>query len=82
LIRFISHPQRELNQTFLAEWASFVDRWLQQGKHLYFFIHCPIEARAPATARYFQQLLQQQGVAVPPLPWDSFEPSPTQLSLF
>ncbi|MBV8882856.1 MAG: DUF72 domain-containing protein [Chroococcidiopsidaceae cyanobacterium CP_BM_RX_35] len=60
LIRFISHPQRELNQTFLAEWVGFIDRSLCQGKHLYFFVHCPIEARSPGTVRSFQQLLQKE----------------------
>jgi uncharacterized protein YecE (DUF72 family) len=82
LIRFISHPNRELNQTFLEEWAVFVDRWLRQGTRLYFFVHCPIEAQSPGTARYFQQMLEQQGVPVPLLPWNSIDQSPTQLSLF
>lgn len=82
LIRFISHPQQQLNQPFFQEWVSVVNQWLAQGKRLYFFVHCPIEARSPHNARYFQQMLKQQGVAVPPLPWDNIEESPTQLSLF
>lgn len=82
LIRFISHPQRELNQDFLQEWVSVVDAWLRQGKRVYFFVHCPIEARSPGTARSFQHMLEQQRVSVPPLPWDSVGESPTQLSLF
>lgn len=82
LIRFISHPHREFNQTFLQEWVDFVDRQLRQGTHLYFFVHCPVEERSPGTARYFQQMLLQQHVPVPPLPWNSIEQSPTQLSLF
>ncbi len=82
LIRFISHPTRNLNQTFLEEWVIQIDRWLRQGKRLYYFVHCPIEARTPDTARYFQQMLLQQGVPVPPLPWNRIDPSPTQLSLF
>ncbi len=82
LIRFISHPQREFNLTFLEEWVVQVDHWLRQGKRLYFFVHCPTEARSPGTARYFQQLLSQRGVAVPPLPWNSIDQAPTQLSLF
>lgn len=82
LIRFISHPQQELNQSFLQEWVSVVDAWLRQGTRVYFFVHCPQEARSPGNARYFQQMLEQHGVAVPPLPWDSVGESPTQLSLF
>jgi uncharacterized protein YecE (DUF72 family) len=82
IIRFISHPQPELNQSFLEEWVIHVDRWLSQGITVYFFVHCPTEARSPGTARYFQQLLEQRGVKVPLLPWNQIEVSPQQLSLF
>ncbi len=81
MIRFISHPHRDLNQAFLQEWVEFVDHCLRQGVRLYFFVHCPIEAQTPGTARYFQQMLEQQDIPVPSLPWNSIEPS-TQLSLF
>lgn len=81
LIRFISHPHWEVNQIFLEEWVKFVDQWLRGGKRLYFFVHCPVEERSPSTALYFQQLLSQQGVPVPPLP-GNLDQSPTQLSLF
>lgn len=81
LIRFISHPHRDFNRSFLEEWVTTVDQWLRQGKRIYFFVHCPIEARSPGTAHYFQQMLLQR-VSVPPLPWDSIPQSPTQLSLF
>lgn len=39
LIRFISHPTEEFNQTFLEEWVNFVDQWLRQGTRLYLFVH-------------------------------------------
>jgi uncharacterized protein YecE (DUF72 family) len=82
LVRFISHPQRELNQLFLEEWAVRVDTWLRQGTQVYFFVHCPIEAQSPGTARAFQQLLERNGTPVPPLPWNALRTPPTQLSLF
>lgn len=82
LIRFISHPQQEVNQTFLEEWVVLVDRWIRQGRRIYFFVHCPIEARSPNNARYFQQLLEKQSVPVPPLPWNNIDQSDNQLSLF
>lgn len=82
LIRFISHPQRDLNQSFLQEWVSVIDTWLRQGTRVYFFVHCPQEARSPGNARCFQQMLEQHNVAVPPLPWESIGEPPTQLSLF
>ncbi|MBD1995636.1 DUF72 domain-containing protein [Leptolyngbya sp. FACHB-541] len=82
LIRYISHPEQEMNQRFLAEWVTHVDQWLRQGTQTYFFVHCPVEARSPANARHFQQLLEQHGAPVPALPWEAIAPPPSQLSLF
>jgi uncharacterized protein YecE (DUF72 family) len=82
LVRFISHPHRECNQPFLEEWAGYVGRWLRQGTRIYFFVHCPVEAQSPGTARYFQHLLEQHGVPVPSLPRNGLRSGPAQLSLF
>jgi uncharacterized protein YecE (DUF72 family) len=82
LVRFISHPQQAVNQPFLEEWVSLVDQWLRLGQRIYFFVHCPIEKYSPGNARHFQQLLEQHGVAVPVLPWNSIDQFPTQLNLF
>lgn len=81
LIRFISHPTWEMNQLFLEEWVSFVDRALRQETQIYFFVHCPTEERSPHNARCFQELLMQRRVSVPPLPWNDLQQS-HQLSLF
>ncbi|PMB01960.1 hypothetical protein CI594_08400 [Fischerella thermalis CCMEE 5196] len=48
----------------------------------YFFVHCPLEERSPNTARHFQKLLEQNGVKVPPLPWDNLDSPPNQLNLW
>ncbi len=82
LVRFISHPDQEVNQPFMEEWVTWVDQWLRLGQRIYFFVHCPIEKYSPGNARHFQQLLEQHGVPVPPLPWDSIDQPPIQLSLF
>jgi len=82
LIRFISHPNRAFNTPYLEEWADFVSDWFRQGTQLYFFVHCPVEAQSPGTARLFQQILEQHGAAVPPLPWNTLTQGPDQLSLF
>ncbi|PMB16892.1 hypothetical protein CEN48_00710 [Fischerella thermalis CCMEE 5282] len=82
LIRFISHPNLEINQPFMAEWVTQIQQWLQQGKRIYFFVHCPLEERSPNTARHFQKLLEQNGVKVPPLPWDNLDSPPNQLNLW
>lgn len=81
-VRFISHPDRAVNQPFMEEWVSLVDGWLRSGTRIYFFVHCPLEKYSPGNARHFQQLLEQSNVPVPPLPWNSIDQSPTQLSLF
>lgn len=82
LIRYISHPTLELNQPYLDEWVDRLDSWLNQGTQIYFFVHCPVEARSPGNARYFQQLLEARSLPVEPLPWNQIAPPPTQLSLF
>lgn len=82
LIRYISHPEMRVNQPFMETWLPLIDAWLRQGKRIYLFVHCPIEARSPANARYFQQQLEAFGAPVPPLPWNNLEQFPAQLSLF
>ncbi|WP_414561842.1 MULTISPECIES: DUF72 domain-containing protein [unclassified Anabaena] len=82
LIRFISHPTLSENQPFMEEWVQHIQQWLQTGTRIYFFVHCPLEERSPGTARYFQQLLEQNNVAVPLLPWNNLEHPPNQLSLW
>jgi uncharacterized protein YecE (DUF72 family) len=82
LIRFISHPDREFNRSYLEEWANNVTQWLRQGAQVYFFVHCPVEEHSPGTARLFQQLLAQHDPTVPPLPWNMFTVEPKQLRLF
>ena len=82
VIRYISHPQLEVNQDFLQDWVRDVEQWLQHGIRIYFFVHCPVEEHSPRNAQYFYHLLQEQSVGLPPLPWDQITTSPTQLSLF
>ncbi|MEE3716093.1 DUF72 domain-containing protein [Tumidithrix elongata RA019] len=81
-VRFVSHPDRSYNQPFLAEWATWIETWLQQNKRIYFFMHCPIEERSPHNALYFQQMLEQQNLPVPALPWTKLAQPAQQLQLF
>jgi uncharacterized protein YecE (DUF72 family) len=81
IIRYISHPDFDRNRTYLAEWVQHIGSWLGAGKRVYFFAHCPIEARSPRIAKTMQHRLEQAGVAVPPLPWDHIQQT-EQLSLF
>ncbi len=82
LIRYISHPNLEMNQPFMEIWVARIDEWLQQGTRIYFFVHCPVEKRSPTNAHYLQYLLEKWAVPVPPLPWNQLEPFSTQLRLF
>ena len=81
-VRFISHPQREYNESYLQTWIPQLASWLEEGKKIYFFVHCPLEEYSPDTAKYLQLQLEAQNVPVPTLPWQAIEPVPTQLSLF
>jgi uncharacterized protein YecE (DUF72 family) len=82
LIRFISHPNLSVDRPFLEEWVECIQEWLDRGKQVYFFVHCPQEERSPHNARYFQKLLEQNNVAVPSLPWNDLDLAPQQLSLW
>ncbi len=82
LIRYISHPDLALNHPYLQAWVAQLDQWLHAGKQIYFFVHCPNEARSPHITRHLQSLLEQHGAPVPPLPWNQLDQPPAQLSLF
>jgi uncharacterized protein YecE (DUF72 family) len=82
IVRFISHPQWQNNELYLAEWQQFLTPLLQQNQDVYFFVHCPMEDHSPFTARRFYQQLQAAKLVTKPLPWDQLMPVPQQLSLF
>jgi uncharacterized protein YecE (DUF72 family) len=90
LVRYISHPDLAYNQPYFDEWVPRLRRWLQAGTNVYFFAHCPQEAKSPAVARAIYHQLQQTGTTLPNLLWDEAialqkaeeENSPAQLSLF
>ena len=69
LIRFISHPRLSMNEQFMNEWVTYIKKWLSEGIKIYLFVNCPTEDMSPNNARYFQQLLEENGVEIPPLPW-------------
>lgn len=81
LVRYISHPEWDMNCSFLNDWVPVVERALKVGKRIYFFVHCPVEERSPAIARSIQQTLEQRGVPVPLLPWTEMAQLPAQLNL-
>ena len=82
LVRYISHPDLNFNEPYLMEWVPRLVHWLEQGKTVYLFIHCPDEARSPAIAHHFYESLKIAYPDLPTLPWESVEKPAAQLSLF
>jgi uncharacterized protein YecE (DUF72 family) len=81
MIRYVSHPRLEVNRPFMLAWAERLQekQLHEQPGDTYFFIHCPIEEKSPQNARYFRQILQEQGLEVHDLPWQA--PATEQLGL-
>jgi uncharacterized protein YecE (DUF72 family) len=82
LVRLISHPEAQYNQTYLEVWVKQVKAWIVAGKTVYFFVHCPQEERSPKTAHYFQNLMAQQGVVAESAKLNPEIPQDRQLKLF
>ncbi len=82
LVRYISHPDLNLNEPYWLEWVPRLQQWLAQGKTVYLFIHCPQEGRSPAIARHFYEALKVVAPAIAPLPWAAMPQPDAQLSLF
>ena len=79
VIRYIGHPEPARNEPYLDEWAPAIKAWLERGVTVYFFAHCPVEARSPRYARAMHERLVALGAPVGPLPWAQ---APAQLGLF
>lgn len=79
-LRYIGHPEMEVNEPFLDEWVQQLGQWLQHGKTVYAFCHCPIDVHAPSLCAELYRRVQAV-CPLPPLPW---QPSPriTQPELF
>lgn len=57
LLRFIAHPEDEVDEPWLAAWAERVGSWIAAGHQPYVMIHCPDNTHAPRLARRFHALL-------------------------
>ena len=84
IIRFVGHPDAEVNQPFLHEWVRHLETWTQQGLFPYFFVHCPNNVDAPPLARRFHSLLSAEVDLgeLPPWPSESESSAGSQLELF
>lgn len=81
-VRYIGHPDMEVNRPFLEEWAKYFAEQIQGGADVYVFCHSPDNLVAPYLCRELHRLTAEK-VTIPPLPWDSLAPEiPQQPSLF
>ncbi len=73
-VRFIGHPNMDVNEPLLDEWATYVSMRLQGGDNAYFICHSPENLTAPWIARSLYARVRAK-VNIPPLPWDSVDPA-------
>ena len=69
LVRYIGHPDVPRNADLLDEWAERVAQWIAEGTQVFFFMHCPVEARSPDLCRELQRRLDGRP-GIPALPWN------------
>lgn len=67
-LRYIGHPEMQVNEPFLDEWARRLGQWLKQGSTLYVFCHSPLEEHAPNICAEMYRRVQAL-VPLPALPW-------------
>lgn len=81
-LRYIGHPQDEINAPYLDEWAGYLAARPAEETEAYVFCHCPAPDVPPYLARQFHARIAEK-LPIPPLPWDQIEPDkPQQPRLF
>ncbi|HET9912061.1 MAG TPA: DUF72 domain-containing protein [Anaerolineales bacterium] len=71
-IRYIGHPEIEVNDPYLKGWGEYFISQLQEGADVYMFCHSPNNLAAPWLARRIYAQVRE-AVALPPLPWDTVD---------
>ena len=69
-VRYIGHPDLEINHPYLEEWGAYFSGQLKTGADVYVFCHSPDNLAAPFISRTLHQYAAQ-GVKLPALPWDT-----------
>jgi uncharacterized protein YecE (DUF72 family) len=81
-VRYIGHPDIEINRPFLDEWGSYFSSQIKDGADVYAFCHSPDNMTAPILCRELHQRVAAE-VDILPLPWDEIKPdTPKQGRLF
>ncbi len=68
-VRYIGHPQMQMNEPLLEEWAGYLAAQIEQGVEPYVICHSPENLTAPWLCRELHARVAQY-VTIPPLPWD------------
>jgi len=71
-VRYIGHPELEVNNPYLKEWGEYFIPQLQAGADVYMFCHSPNNLAAPWLCRKIYSQVEQQ-VSLPPLPWEEMD---------
>jgi uncharacterized protein YecE (DUF72 family) len=81
-VRYIGHPELEINQQFLDEWEAYFSSQLREGADVFMFCHSPDNMIAPHLCRELHARVAKH-VTLSPLPWDEVKPdTPEQGRLF
>ena len=81
-VRYIGHPQMEVNQPFLDEWGSYFASQMKRGADVYAFCHSPDNLIAPDLCHEIHKRVGKQ-INIESLPWDGIGLDiPEQPSLF
>jgi uncharacterized protein YecE (DUF72 family) len=68
-VRYIGHPDLEVNRPFLEEWGTYFASQLKSGADVYVFCHSPENMVEPTLCRTLHQRVSM-GVEISSLPWD------------
>lgn len=73
IVRFVGHPEPEVNVAWLQRWSERLAGWLADGRRPYFFVHVPNNVHAPGLARRFHELLRRRVDvgSLPPFPGET-----------
>ena len=71
-VRYIGHPDIEVNRLYLKEWGDYFIPQLQEDADVYMFCHSPNNLAAPWLCRKLYALVEKE-VNLPPLPWNEVD---------
>jgi uncharacterized protein YecE (DUF72 family) len=71
-VRYIGHPEIEVNNPYLKEWGNYFIPQLQEGADVYMFCHSPNNLAAPWLCRRLYAQVEKQ-VDLPPLLWNEVD---------